>query len=71
MELYERKDVEVWDEIDILGFYFEGNFPLKQEKENELIQMISFKEQIDDYYTSKSIGFPQAIKPKKKSTNAS
>jgi len=31
IDLYERNNIEFHDEIDILGFFMEGNFPLKEE----------------------------------------
>ena len=64
--LYERSDIQFSDEIDILGYYFEGNFPLPAEKENERISMIGYKDDIDTYYTRKDVGMPGGIKPKKK-----
>lgn len=64
--LYERNDIEFHDEIDILGFFFDNKFPLPAEKENEKIFMISFKDDIDTYYTRKDVGMPGTIKPKRK-----
>ena len=64
--LYERNDIEFHDEIDILGYFFENLFPLKAEKENEKIFMLSYKEDIESYYTKKDIGMPGVIKPKRK-----
>jgi hypothetical protein len=64
--LYERSDIQFSDEIDILGYYFDGNFPLPPEKENELITMIGYKDDIDTYYTRKDVGMPGGTKPKKK-----
>jgi hypothetical protein len=64
--LYDRNDIEFLDEIDILGFYFEGNFPLKAEKENEILHIINYKDDIDTYYTRIGVGMPVANKPKKK-----
>jgi hypothetical protein len=66
MELYERNDVEFHDEIDILGYFFENLFPLKAEKENERIMIISYKDNIDTYYTRTGAGMPGVIKPKRK-----
>ena len=51
LSLYERKDIEFHDEIDILGYFFENLFPLPPEKEGELILIHSYKDQIDKYYT--------------------
>jgi len=64
--LYERNDIEVHDEIDILGYFFENLFPLKAEKENEKIFMFSYKDDIETYYTRKDVGMPGVIKPKRK-----
>jgi len=66
LSLYERNDIQFSDEIDILGFYFEANFPLPPEKENERISMTGYKDEIDTYYTRKDVGMPGVIKPKKK-----
>lgn len=64
--LYDRNDIEFMDEIDILGFYFENRFPLGQEKENELIHIVNYKDEIETYYTRTGVGIPRAIKPTKK-----
>jgi hypothetical protein len=64
--LYERNDIEFHDEIDILGFFFENLFPLKPEKENERIMMLSYKDDIETYYTRAGVGMPGVKKPKRK-----
>ena len=64
--LYDRNDIEFSDEIDILGFYLQNNFPLGQEKQNEMIHIVNFKDEIETYYTRTGIGMPRTIKPKKK-----
>jgi len=64
--LYERNDIEFHDEIDILGYFFENLFPLKAEKENEKIFMLSYKDDIETYYTRKDVGMPGVFKPKRK-----
>lgn len=64
--LYERNDVEFHDEIDILGFFFDKRFPLPDEKENERIMMLSFKDEIETYYMRKDVGMPGVIKPERK-----
>jgi tRNA splicing endonuclease len=64
--LYERDDVEFQDEIDILGFFIENKFPLPPEKENEKILMLSYRDEIENYYTKKDVGMPGVIKPIKK-----
>jgi len=64
--LYERNDIEFHDEIDILGYFFENLFPLKAEKENEKIMMLSYKDDIETYYTRIGVGMPGVKKPKRK-----
>lgn len=66
ISLYERNDIEFSDEIDILGFFFDGNFPLADEKKNEMVHIFGYKDQIDDYYTKVGVGMPNAQKPSKK-----
>ena len=66
--LYERNDIEFQDEIDILGYFFENLFPLKEEKVNERILMLSYKDNIETYYTRTGVGMPNIIKPKRKRT---
>jgi hypothetical protein len=66
IELYDRNDIEFLDELDILGFYFEGNFPLNAEKENEILHIVNYKDDIDAYYTRIGVGMPGATKPTKK-----
>jgi len=64
--LYDRNDIEFMDEIDILGFYFENKFPLEQEKENEILHIVNYKDEIETYYTRMGVGIPGVIKTKKK-----
>jgi hypothetical protein len=64
--LYERNDIEFHDEIDILGYFFENKFPLHTEKEDERVLMISYKDEIETYYTRKDVGMPNVVKPKRK-----
>ena len=68
--LYDRNDIEFSDEIDILGFYFENNFPLGQEKQNEIINIVNYKDEIDNYYNNTELGMIGIIKPTKKTTNS-
>lgn len=63
MALYDRNDIEFLDEIDILGFYFGGNFPLGPEKEKEMIQVVNYKDDIETYYTKRGVGMSGVIKP--------
>lgn len=67
--LYDRNDIEFLDELDILGFYFEGNFPLNAEKENEILHIINYKDDIDAYYTRIGVGMPGATKPTRKKSS--
>lgn len=64
--LYDRNDIEFSDEIDILGFYFENEFPLGQEKRDEVRYIVNYKNEIETYYTRTGVGMPGQIKPKKK-----
>jgi hypothetical protein len=66
IKLYDRNDIEFLDELDILGFYFEGNFPLNAEKENEILHIVNYIDDIDAYYTRIGVGMPGATKPSKK-----
>lgn len=66
MALYDRDDIEFSDEIDILGYFIEGNFPLAEEKEDELIHILGFSDNIDAYYTKSGVGMPGIEKPSKK-----
>ncbi|WEK21306.1 MAG: hypothetical protein P0Y49_09150 [Candidatus Pedobacter colombiensis] len=65
-QLYERDDIEFVDELDVLGFFFEDLFPLKEKKEEEKIMMISYKDDIETYYTRVGVGMPGVIKPTRK-----
>ncbi len=65
-KLYERSDIQFADEIDILGYYFDGNFPLPPEKKDEMISIVGYKDDIDKYYNRKDVGMPGGTKPKKK-----
>lgn len=64
--LYDRNDIQFSDEIDILGFYFQNHFPLGQEKEDEMMHIVNFKDEIEDYYTRTGVGMPFIDKPKKR-----
>lgn len=66
LDLYDRDDIEFNDEIDILGYFFEGKFPLPSENKNEKIFITSSKEEIEDYYTKKDLGMPNIVKPVRK-----
>lgn len=64
--LYDRNDIQFSDEIDILGFYLQNNFPLQQENEDEMIHIVNFKDEIEEYYTKTGVGMPFIDKPKKR-----
>ena len=66
INLYERNDIVFTDEIDILGFYLEGNFPLGVEKENEVINIVNFRDKINAYYHRTGVGLLNVNKPIKK-----
>lgn len=66
LSLYEREDIQFLDEIDILGYYFDGKFPLPPIVENQHISMIGYKDEIDTYYNRKDVGMPKVKKPTKK-----
>lgn len=66
LSLYERNDVEFNDEVDILGFFFNNEFPLGEEKTDEIIFMTSYSDDIDEYYRKRQFGFPGLEKPSKK-----
>ena len=65
LELYERNDIEFHDEIDILGFFLEGGFPLKVAKETEKLAVRSYSADIENYYTRKELGM-HSEKPKRR-----
>jgi hypothetical protein len=64
--LYERNDIEFHDELDILCFFFNDGFPLQAEKEGIYINMFSFRDEIDTYYTRKDLAVPGIHKPIRK-----
>lgn len=66
MQLYDREDIAFMDETDVLGYYLDGQFPLGPVRENTIITMTGYNQDIDDYYTRQSTGFPGVIKPRKK-----
>jgi len=65
--LNSQDNVKFYDEIDILGFYLKGNFPLNLDisQEDTLFKIMGFKDDIDEYYNKVSLGIPGANKPKK------
>jgi hypothetical protein len=66
ISLYERKDIEFMDEIDILGFFQEGNFPLDAEKEGQIMHILNYSNDISEYYERTAMGMPGIVKPIKK-----
>ena len=66
LSLYERSDYEFADEIDILGFFLDNNFPLPPEKENEKKLVMPFRATIDEYYAGKVLNIKNTIKPIRK-----
>lgn len=66
MQLYEREDIVFLDEIGILGYFLDGNFPLGPTTENQSILMTDYEEDIDKYYTAMETGFPKPKKPVRK-----
>ncbi len=65
INLYDRNDIVFSDEIDILGFYLNGEFPLEKEKKNRITHIANSKTEIDEYYTMNGVGIFKK-KPKKK-----
>ena len=63
LSIYERKDITIMDETEILGFYLKGNFPLPGEDIKKQILMIAFMEDIDNYYTKSGFGIIDIPKP--------
>lgn len=66
LSLYERNDISFSDEIDILGFFLGGHFPLPAIENEKVLTMTGFGEEIDNYYTRTGVGMPYVEKPKKK-----
>lgn len=65
--LYEKENIRFKDEIDVLGLYLDGGFPIKIEpKEGEIINILNFSEFIDEYYNKMAVGLPDVKKPRKK-----
>lgn len=65
LSIYERNDITFMDEIEILGFYLKGNFPLPAEDIEKQILMTGFIEDIDNYYTKSGVGMLDIPKPVK------
>ena len=65
MSLYPREDIVFLDEIGVLGFYFDGGFPLPPPREDQVITMTGYDKDINEYYSQKEMGLP-AKKPEKK-----
>jgi len=63
LALYDRDDIEFNDELDVLGYFMDGNFPLKPEVEGQHIQIVNFSSEIDEYYDRMSLGMPGTKRP--------
>ncbi len=63
MKLNNQKDVLFFDELDILGFFLRGNFPMTDAAEGEVRHVIGFKEDIDAYFDMVTVGLPRPPKP--------
>ena len=66
IDLYDRSDITFVDEIDILGFFLDGNFPLKPFKKDENNIVTGYSKSIDDYYTKLNLSPGTPLKPKRK-----
>jgi hypothetical protein len=64
--LYERNDIEISDEIDILGFFMGNHFPMEDEKPDEIIHIVNYADEIENYYTKSGVGMHFLEKPKRK-----
>lgn len=64
--LYDREDVIFDDEIDILGYFLDGHFPIARREEKEVIFFTDYAADIDTYYTKSGVGLPYVNKPKRK-----
>ncbi len=63
--IYDRTDIEFSDEIDILGYFLDGNFPLKDSKPNEFILFShNWRESIAEFYRKSLFGIT-CEKPKR------
>jgi hypothetical protein len=63
--IYDRADIEFTDEIDILGYFLDGDFPLKESKPNEFILFAhDWRKNITEYY-QKSLFRVSCEKPKR------
>jgi hypothetical protein len=65
LALYDRNDIEFSDEIDILGYFLEGNFPIKETKPNEFIIFAhDWRAKITEFYQKSLFGI-RCEKPKR------
>lgn len=65
LELYDRDDVRFFDEIDLLEYFLENDFPIPNQEENKVLLIDSGSEKIDEYFEKKGLGFPMNPKPTK------
>ena len=56
--LYESNDFVFEDEVDILGYFIGGKFPITKKEENEVVIFTGFASDIDTYYTKSGVGLP-------------
>lgn len=61
--IYDREDISFSDEIDILGYQMDGQFPLKPENDKEHLQIVGFKGDIDRYFEEVGMMVPNPKKP--------
>lgn len=66
LELYDNEDVQFVDEIDILGFYLDGNFPISEEFKDKKLFIGNSRDRIEQYYRKIGVGMPDIEKPRKK-----
>jgi len=66
LDIYDRSDITFVDEIDILGFFLNGNFPLKPSNQNEKNIVTGYSKDIDDYYTNLNLSPATPLKPKRR-----
>ena len=63
--IYDRTDIEFSDEIDILGYFLDGNFPLKESNPKEFILFAhDWRESITEFYQKSLFGIT-CKKPKR------
>lgn len=66
LDLYDREDIIFNDEVDILGFFLDGQFPLGEPKEDYVNTIVGFSNDIDGYYTAQELVGQKKDKPQRK-----